>query len=306
MTTLVTGSDGLLGTALKKYVVGDYYFATRSDADLTKFEQTMELFIRIKPKRVIHLAAKVGGVEVNQRFPGSFFYENMLININVLKIAQLTNVEKLVSFISTCVFPNEAEYPLSSSSLHSGEPHPSNLGYAHAKRMLEIQSRVFREEFGVNFITLIPGNMYGPGDNWNKSSGHVIPSLIHKVYDAQKDSRPLNAWGTGTPLREFIFSEDVARLTLWALENYDSVQPLIVSNPTETSIKNLVELISKFMNFQGQIVWDSSKPNGQERKPSNSDPLKSLVPSFEFTTLDNGLAATIAWFKDNYGSILRK
>jgi len=306
MTTLVTGSDGLLGTALKKDVVGDYYFANRSDADLTSFEQTMELFIRIKPKKVIHLAAKVGGVEANQKFPGSFFYENMLINLNVLKIAQIFNVEKLVSFISTCVFPNEAKYPLSSSSLHNGEPHHSNLGYAYAKRMLEIQSRVFRQEYGVNFITLIPGNMYGPGDNWNISSGHVIPSLIHKVHEAQKNNQPLIVWGTGTPLREFIFSEDVARLALWALENYESDQPLVVSTSTETSIKNLVESISKSMNFQGQIIWDSSKPNGQERKPSDTGPLRSLVPSFEFTTLDHGLSATIKWFQNNYRTILRK
>jgi GDP-L-fucose synthase len=306
MTTLVTGSDGLLGTALKKITDGDYYFANRNDADLTNFDQTMELFRKTKPKRVIHLAAKVGGVEANQNFPGTFFYENMLLNLNVLKIAQIFNVQKLVSFISTCVFPNEAEYPLSSLSLHNGEPHHSNLGYAYAKRMLEVQSRTFREEFGVNFITVVPANMYGPGDNWSISSGHVIPSLIHKVHEAKKDNQPLNVWGTGTPLREFIFSEDVARITLWALENYESPQPLIVSNPTETSIKNLVNSISESMNFQGQIVWDPSKPNGQERKPSDSEPLRSLVPLFEFTTLDNGLSETIKWFQNNYESISRK
>lgn len=306
MTTLVTGSDGLLGTALKKITDGDYYFANRNDADLTNFDQTMELFRKTKPKRVIHLAAKVGGVEANQNFPGTFFYENMMINLNVLKIAQIVNVEKLVSFISTCVFPNEAEYPLSSLSLHNGEPHNSNLGYAYAKRMLEVQSRVFRQEYGVNFITLVLGNMYGPGDNWNIRSGHVIPSLIHKIYQAQVNNEPLNVWGTGTPLREFIFSEDVAKLTLWALENYESSEPLVVSNSTETTIKSLVDLVSKSMNFQGQIVWDSSKPNGQERKPSDTDPLISLVPSFEFTTLEIGLPATIEWFQNNYGGILRK
>jgi GDP-L-fucose synthase len=306
MTTLVTGSDGLLGTALKKIVDGDYYFANRTDADLTNFDQTMALFAKIKPRRVIHLAAKVGGVEANQKFPGTFFYENMLLNLNVLKIAQTFNVEKLVSFISTCVFPNEAEYPLSSLSLHNGEPHRSNLGYAYAKRMLEIQSRVFREEFGANFITLVPANMYGPGDNWNISSGHVIPSLIHKVFQAQRNNQALTVWGTGTPLREFIFSEDVARLTLWALDNYGSLHPLIVSNSIETSIRNLVESISSSMNFQGQILWDSSKPNGQQRKPSDSQPLKSILPSFEFTTLHTGLCATIDWFQSNYQSILRK
>lgn len=306
MTTLITGSNGLLGTALKKLVNGNYYFANRSDADLTNFDQTMDLFKRIKPTRVIHLAAKVGGVEANQNFSGTFFYENTLLNLNVLKIAQIFKVEKLVSFMSTCVFPNEAEYPLSSLSLHNGEPDISNLGYAYAKRMLDIQSRVFRQEYGVNFITLVPANMYGPGDNWNISSGHVIPSLIHKVFQAQRKSQALNVWGTGTPLREFIFSEDVAKLTLWAIENYEQPQPLIVSNSIETSIRDLVQSISALMNFQGDILWETSKPNSTERKPSDSQPLKLLFPTFEFTALSDGLSVTIEWFKNHYDLISRK
>lgn len=306
MTTLVTGSAGLLGTALKKVSVGDYYFADRTDADLTSHEETLALFKRIEPKRVIHLAAKVGGVEANKKFPGTFFQENMLVNLNVLGIAKDYKVEKLVSFISTCVFPDAASYPLSSMDLHKGAPHPSNMGYAYAKRMLDVQSRAFRQEFGTNFITLVPSNIYGPGDNWNILSGHVVPSLIHKIYHAKINNEALNVWGTGSPLREFIYSDDIARLTLFALDKYEGEDPLILSNAVETSIRDLVENIAGLMNFKGKIVWDSSKPNGQERKPSDNSPLKALNPSFEFTNLGDGLKTTIEWFELNYESITRK
>lgn len=306
MTTLVTGSTGLLGTALKKVSVGDYYFADRKDADLTSHEETLALFKKIEPKRVIHLAAKVGGVEANKKFPGTFFQENMLINLNVLGIAKDYKVEKLVSFISTCVFPDAASYPLSSMDLQKGAPHQSNMGYAYAKRMLDVQSRAFRQEFGSKYITLVPANIYGPGDNWNIQSGHVVPSLIHKIYLAKINNESLSVWGTGSPLREFIYSDDIARLAMFALDNYEGEEPLILSNAVETSIRNLVESIAELMNFKGKIIWDSSKPNGQERKPSDNSPLKTLIPSFEFTHLNDGLKTTIEWFEHNYESITRK
>jgi len=306
VTTLVTGSAGLLGAALKKISVGDYYFADRMDADLTSYEETVALFKRIEPKRVIHLAAKVGGIEANKKHPGSFFYENMLINLNIFQVAKDFKVEKLVSFISTCVFPDTANYPLSSKDLHIGAPHSSNMGYAYAKRMLDVQSRVYNQEFGMNCITLVPANMYGPSDNWNIKSGHVVPSLIHKIYTARNNNESLKVWGTGSPLREFIFSEDIARLTLFAMDEYDNQEPLILSNSVETSIRDLVEKIAELMNFNGKIDWDISKPNGQERKPSDNSPMRTLIPSFEFTNLNDGLQTTIEWFESNYESIIRK
>jgi GDP-L-fucose synthase len=306
VTTLVTGSAGLLGTALKKLSAGEYYFADRRDADLTSYEETLALFKRIQPKRVIHLAAKVGGVEANKKFPGTFFQENMLINLNVLGIAKDFKVEKLVSFISTCVFPDATSYPLLSKNLQSGTPHPSNMGYAYAKRMLDVQSRAFRQEFGTNYITLVPANIYGPGDNWNIHTGHVVPALIHKIYQAKTKNESLNVWGTGSPLREFIYSEDIARLTIFTMDKYDGEEPLILSNAVETSIRDLVENIAGLMNFKGKILWDDSKPNGQERKPSENSSLKSLIPSFEFTNLSDGLKTTIEWFELNYESIMRK
>lgn len=306
MTTLVTGSAGLLGTSLKRIATGDYYFADRSDADLTSHEETLALFKKIKPKRVIHLAAKVGGVEANKKYPGTFFHENMLINLNVLGIAKDFGVEKLVSFISTCVFPDAASYPLSSLDLHAGPPHPSNMGYAYAKRMLDVQSRAFRQEFGTNYITLVPANIYGPGDNWNIQSGHVVPSLIHKIHHAKHNNDSFIAWGTGSPLREFIYSDDIARLALFAMEEYESEEPLILSNSVETSIRDLVKNIAVIMSYKGRIDWDSSKPNGQERKPSDNSRMRTLIPSFEFTNLNDGLHTTIEWFERNYESIIRK
>jgi GDP-L-fucose synthase len=230
----------------------------------------------------------------------------MRVNLNVLQIAKEFKVEKLVSYISTCVFPDVAIYPLSSSALHDGAPHPSNLGYAYAKRMLDIQSKVYRQEFGVNFLTLVPTNIYGPGDNWDINTGHVVPSLIHKIHQAKKSNEPLMVWGTGSPLREFIYSDDIARLTVFALDEYESEEPLILSNSIEISIRNLVRNIAELMDFKGDIEWDSSKPDGQARKPSNNSALRTLNPHFVFTNISDGLQTTVDWFEHNYESIIRK
>lgn len=305
MTTLVTGSDGMLGLALKKIAHGEFYFSTRKDADLTKLPEVEKLFKKTEPSKVIHLAAKVGGVLSNQSFPASYFYENSQINLNVLRCAQEYKVEKLVSFISTCVFPETSTYPLNTLSLHDGPPHDSNIGYAYAKRMLDIHAKVSRLEFGSNFITLIPANMYGPGDNWKVDSGHVIPSLIRKTFESIKSQQPLIVWGSGAPLREFVFVEDIAKLTLWSLENYDSENPLILSHGIENSITELVEKICTKMDFKNEIQYDVTKPDGQFRKPSNVSLLKSLLPEFKFTSLDEGLEQTINWFIENQSNLLR-
>jgi GDP-L-fucose synthase len=306
MTTLVTGSGGLIGSALRKVAEGDYYFAERKDGDLRKYEDTYNLFTKVQPDKVIHLAALVGGVEANSQQPGTFFIENSMVNLNVLSVAKEFKVQKLVSFISTCVFPDKASYPLSSLDLHAGAPHSSNFGYAYAKRMQEVQSRAFRQEFGLNFITLVAANVYGPGDNWKTNSGHVVPSLIHKTHNAKKFNQSLSVWGDGTALREFVYSDDIARLTLMAMEDYDSEVPLILSNSKEISIKELVKKIAEAMEFNGEILWDRTKPNGQARKPSDSSPLKAKFSDFKFTSIEDGLTSTVKWFVENYDSIVRK
>jgi GDP-L-fucose synthase len=303
MKLLVTGSNGLVGSALRELVDGDVYFATRSDGDLTDYEVTRELFDRVRPTRVIHLAAMVGGIGGNLMHSGDFFRSNILINTNVLDAAREVGVEKLVSYMSTCVFPNEATYPLTVEQLHLGPPHPSNFGYAYAKRMLEVQSRAYRAQWGMNYVVLIPTNIYGPHDNWNLTEGHVVPALIHKCYLAMQSGDPLVVWGSGKPLREFVYSRDIAALSLWAAAEYESETPLILTSGIEISIRDLVDSVVNAMGFEGEVVFDSEKPDGQTRKPSSAEPLHELLPSFEFTDLQDGIAATVQWFVERFPNV---
>ena len=300
MITLVTGSNGLVGSAVRALNPPEYFFATKEDADLLDFEQTMALFSKIKPKRVLHLAALVGGVGGNSLNSADYFMGNLRININTLEAARLNGVERLVSFMSTCVFPDNVDYPLTPKSLHSGPPHPSNFGYAYAKRMLEVQTRAYRVQWGLKYSIAIPANIYGPYDNFDLENGHVVPSLIHKIHKAKIENMPLHVWGTGKSLREFIYSEDIARLAIWMLDNYDESDPLILSNSSESSIQTIVELIVNLMNFSGEVVFDTSKPDGQYRKPSDSEILKSLNPEFKFVPIEEGFKRTIDWFIQNY------
>lgn len=300
---LVTGSNGLLGYSLRRCIKGEAFFAGREDADLTDFDQTIELFRRYKPRRVIHLAAEVAGIGGNNMHSGQYFRDNILINTNVLESARQTGVEKLISFMSTCIFPVDAPYPLNEKDLHLGPPHPSNFGYAYAKRMLEVQSSAYRKEWNCNFICAIPTNMYGPNDYWNLEEGHVLPSVIHKCYLAKQNSMPLNIWGTGTPLREFVFSDDIAHLTVELLDFYDDSTPVIMSSGSEISIADLVRLVASEMSFEGPIHWDSSKPDGQLRKPSDTRKLRELFPEFKFLSVEEGVRRTVKWFVEHYPNV---
>ena len=301
---LITGSAGMLGSSLRRLLVNEnVVYLTREDADLTSFEATAALFRTHKPEFVIHCAAVVGGIGSNSIHSGDYFRKNILINLNVLEAARLAGVKRLISFMSTCVFPDKTEYPLKENNLHNGAPHPSNFGYAYAKRMLEVQSSAYRKEWNCDFIVAIPTNMYGPNDDFALEGGHVIPSLIHRTYLRQQEGSDLLAWGTGSPLREFVYVDDIAKLTLWALENYREEEPIIFSSGIERSIKELVEIVADKMKFSGKIVWDSTKPDGQFRKPSDTAQLRRLRPDFQFTTLDEGIEKSVAWFKANYPNI---
>lgn len=300
---LVTGSNGLLGYAFKEICPPGTIFISREDADLTNFEQTKEIFLKYKPTHVIHLAAVVGGIGSNMIHSGEYFRNNIMINTNVLECARLAGVKKLISFMSTCVFPDKCTYPLNEKDLHNGPPHPSNFGYAYAKRMLEVQSAAYRKEWGCDYIVAIPANIYGPNDNWSLTDGHVMPSLIHKSFLAKNNETELYVWGSGSPLREFIYSGDIAKLTMWALENYSEDTPIIFSSGIEISIKDVVGLITKEMNFKGSILFDSSKPDGQYRKPSDTTKLKKYHPDFEFTPIEIGLKKTVEWFMHKYPSV---
>jgi GDP-L-fucose synthase len=303
MKILVTGADGMIGSAIRKLNPADTVYVTRQDGDLTDFSHTKEIFNRIKPSHVIHLAAQVGGIGANATHPGEFFRNNLLMNVNVLESARLSEVKKLLSFMSTCIFPDKTEYPLNEKSLHDGPPHPSNFGYAYAKRMLDIQSRAYRKEYGCNYITALPANIYGPDDNYNLENAHVVAAQIHKCYLAKTGNTELVVWGSGSPLREFIYSEDIAKLALWAIENYSEDDPIIFSSGIENSIKELVETIAKKMEFSGELIFDSSKPDGQLRKPSDTTKLYKYLPDFKFTALEEGIESAVKWFVGKYPEV---
>jgi GDP-L-fucose synthase len=298
---LVTGGNGLVGSEF----VGDHYFKPASKMyDLRRTEDTNRLMLK-GFDGIIHCAAKVGGVGGNMNFKGDFFYDNIMMNTNVIEGARMSGVKNLVAFLSTCVFPDNVEYPLTESKIHLGPPHTSNDAYAYAKRMTDIQIRAYREQYGLNYKSVIPCNIYGPNDNYDIVNGHVLPSLIHKCYLARENKTPLSIWGSGKPLREFIFSRDVAKLTEWVLHNYNENEPIILSTSEEISIRDMVGIIVELMNFKGEVIFDSSKPDGQFRKPSDNTKIKTYLPNFEFTPLYEGLKETIEFFENNY-SFVRK
>jgi GDP-L-fucose synthase len=291
---LVTGGKGLVGSAINADIkIG-------REVNLTDKKECDVMFETHNPTHVIHCAAKVGGLGSNMNHKGEFFYENIMMNTNIIESSRKYNVKKLVSFLSTCIFPDKIEYPLTESKIHLGPPHPSNDAYAYAKRMADIQIRAYREQYGLNYTSVIPTNIYGPNDNFSLVHGHVMPMLIHKLYLCQRDNTDFIVWGSGKPLREFIYSKDIAKLTEWAIENYDESEPIIFTNSNEISIADLVDLLVKEFNFKGVVKFDSSKPDGQFRKPSDNTKLKSYLPDFKFTPIEEGIKETVKWFIENY------
>jgi len=298
---LVTGGHGLVGS---EFIGENYYKPTSKEYDLKDKDQTYRLMLK-GFDGVIHCAAKVGGVGGNMNYKGEFFYDNIMMNTNVIEGARLSKVKNLVSFLSTCVFPDQVDYPLTEKKIHLGPPHFSNDAYAYAKRMADIQIRSYREQYGLNYKTVIPSNIYGPKDNYDIINGHVLPSLIHKCYLARENKTPLMIWGSGKPLREFIFSKDVAKLTEWVLHNYNETEPIILSTSEEISIKEIVNIVTELMNFKGEVKFDSTKPDGQFRKPSDNSKIKNYLPDFKFTPIYDGLKETIEYFEKNY-NVIRK
>ena len=294
---LVTGGSGLVGRCFQ----GDEYKRIGSrDYNLLEKDRVYQAFADTSPDGVIHCAARVGGLMGNMKYKGDFFYENVVMNTNVIEEARKSGVKKLVAFLSTCVFPADVEYPLTPEKVNLGPPHESNNAYAYAKRMSDIQIQAYREQYGLNYFSVIPTNIYGPGDYYNLDNAHVVPTLIHKFYLAEKNNEPVTIWGSGKPLREFIFSEDVARLTRLLYDSYEGSDPVILSTSNEISIMDLVDLISSAFNFKGEIKFDSSKPDGQFRKPSDNSVIKSLYPEFNFTPIEEGIKKSVEWFINNY------
>jgi GDP-L-fucose synthase len=291
---LVTGGFGLVGSALNADVrIG-------SEIDLRDMNQVNSMYKLFKPTHVIHCAAKVGGVGGNMSYKGDYFYDNIMMNTNVIEGARQHGVKKLVNFLSVCVFPDNVEYPLTEAKVHSGEPHYSNNAYSYAKRMSDVQINAYREQYGINYTSVIPTNIFGPKDNYSLIHGHVIPMLIHKLYLAQRDNTDFVVWGSGESRREFIFSKDLGKMVDFVLHNYDEPTPIILSTSEEISIREVVDILVQTFNFKGRVVFDTTKPNGQYRRPSDNSKIKSYMPNFQFTPFEVAIKETVEWFVNNY------
>jgi len=312
---LVTGGRGLVGMAIKELVEGaagahvgeEWFFVSSRDADLSDAAATKALFERIRPTHVIHLAAMVGGLFRNLKYNVEFFRVNTQINDNVLACAKELGVKKVVSCLSTCIFPDKTSYPIDESMIHNGPPHPSNEGYATAKRNLDVLNRLYNAEYGCQFTSVVPTNVYGPHDNYNLDDSHVIPGLIHKCLLAQRNGTDFVIWGSGKPLRQFIYSRDLAKLFLWTLRHYHSPEPIILSvgEQDEVSIGDVALAIAKAMNFTGNVVFDTTKSDGQFKKTASNAKLRRLYPDFVFTPMDVAIRESVDWFVAHYGKDAR-
>jgi len=290
---LITGGSGLVGTALnggKK--------PSSSVLNLLSPKSTFEWFEKNQVRNVIHCAGRVGGIGANSAKKGTFLRENLMMTINLFESSRVSGVDKIASFLSTCIFPDNVKYPLTVDQIFNGPPHDSNYGYAHAKRIQYVQAMAYREEYGMNIVSLVPCNIYGINDNFNISSGHVIPSLIHKFYAAMKNKTNVEIWGTGREKREFLFANDLHQIVAWVMDNYNEQEPLIISPDEEYEIGDVVELIRKEFEFKGEVTYNGEM-SGQFRKPSDSSKLKKLMNP-EFTTLESGIRQTVNWFVKNY------
>jgi len=308
-TLLVTGGSGMIGSALRNILpnkgFSNVVFLSSREGDLRDTETCFGLFRRYKPDYVIHLAAKVGGVKANSDYIGDFFKDNILINVNVLEAARIFNVKKAVSLLSTCVYPNKVTYPLTENQFHNGEPHSSNFGYAYAKRMLDVQSRAYREQYDCNFITAIPNNLFGENDNFDLQDSHVIPAMIRKIYEAKQESKKVTLWGDGAPLREFTYSEDLAEILLFLLEKYNGEHPINIGNTKEFSIKEIAHMLCEILEYdRNLIIWDKSQPAGQFKKPSNNIKLLDLGWEQEkYSNFKQVLKKVCNWFILNYPNV---
>ncbi|DAZ97137.1 TPA: hypothetical protein N0F65_004751 [Lagenidium giganteum] len=316
MVVLVTGGTGLVGRAVEHVVrqqqttrlraaeQEQWVFASSKDADLRDRAQTEALFARVRPTHVLHLAAMVGGLFKNMRQKVDFFRENMAINDNVLQCCHKFHVRKLVSCLSTCVFPDATTYPIDETMLHNGRPHRSNEGYAMAKRIIDTLNHCYHDQHDCRFTSVIPTNIYGPHDNFSIEDGHVVPGLIYKCYLAKQANEPFVIWGSGKPLRQFIHSHDLADLLVWVLEHYEEIDPIILSvdEQDEVSIRDVAMMIAKAMDFQGDVIFDTTKADGQYKKTASNAKLRRYVPDFQFTPMERGIEASVAWFIEHYES----
>jgi GDP-L-fucose synthase len=301
---LVTGGHGFLGSHLVgklQTLNAEVIAPTHKDYDLVDGDQVRKMYQdHPDAELVIHLAATVGGIGANREHPGKFFYENLMMGVQLLHEAYVNKIPKFVALGTVCSYPKYTPIPFKEDDLWDGYPEETNAPYGLAKKMMLVQSQGYREEYGYNSIFLLPVNQYGPRDNFDLESSHVIPALIRKCLEA-KDSGAayIEAWGDGSPTREFLYVDDTVEGILLAAEKYNKSDPVNLGSSFEISIKDLTELIAKQTGFEGEIRWDTSKPNGQPRRKLDTSRAKKEFGFESKTTFEVGLRKTIAWYKEN-------
>jgi GDP-L-fucose synthase len=301
---VVTGGAGFLGrfvtAGLEKRGCKNILVPKIEDYDLVRLDCINRMYDDMKPDIVIHLAAVVGGIGANREHPGEFFYKNLMMGVQLIEQARLRKIEKFMAIGTICAYPKFTPVPFREEDLWNGYPEETNAPYGLAKKMLLVQSQAYRAEYGFNSIFLLPVNLYGPGDNFDPASSHVIPALIKKCVDAIDQKKDyIECWGTGKVSREFIYVADAAEGILLATELYNGPEPVNIGAGFEITIKTLAEKIAKLTDFSGEIRWDPTKPDGQPRRCLDVSKAKKLFGFEAKTPFEEGLAATIEWYKNN-------
>lgn len=299
----VTGGAGFLGSyvleKLRARGATDILVPTIEEYNLVEIDAVQAMYNDAQPDIVLHLAAHVGGIGANKEHPAEFFYDNLMMGVQLLHEAWMRNVEKFVAIGTVCAYPKFTPVPFMEEDLWNGYPEETNAPYGLAKKMLLVQSQSYRQQYGYNSIFLIPVNLYGPRDNFNLDTSHVIPALIRKCLEAQeRGEQEIIVWGDGSPTREFLYAEDAAEGILLGAEGYNASDPVNLGSGEEISIKDLAEFIADLTGFKGELIWDTSKPNGQPRRALNTDKAERLFGFKAQTSLSEGLANTVTWYKE--------
>lgn len=297
----VTGGAGFLGkqlvARLEKEGASDIFVPRSKDYDLVEKEGIIRMLKDSKPTVVIHLAAVVGGIGANMKNPGSFFYKNLMMGVQLMEQSRLSGVKKFTAIGTICAYPKFTPVPFREEDLWNGYPEETNAPYGLAKKMMLVQSQAYRQQYGFNSIFLLPVNLYGPGDNFDLESSHVIPAMIRKFHEAKKqDKEKVVLWGDGSPTREFLYVDDCAEGIALATKKYDRSEPVNIGSGMEISMKDLASLVSSKIGFRGEIVWDKSKPNGQPRRRLDVSKAEKYFGFRARTEFGAGLEKTIKWF----------